>query len=419
MGCSKLKWLRVALLVTCGSGLASAATAGPPNLVVIMTDDLSVDVMESLLADGLAPNIQQYLIDEGVTFENAFVTNALCCPSRVTFLRGQYSHSHQVRSNKYGCDFRGIQFPGWFPTDGQPGRNESTIATWLSGAGYTTGFIGRYLSGYGEFAPEGVVDPKLYIPPGWDDWQGLIDPSSFKMYEYELNDNGTLVTYGNAAEDYQTDVLAGRAVQFIDEQAPGAAPFFLTVMPFAPHVEILEPESTPPCNEGELQPLTIRPAPRHVHLTDGDESNGEVAGLVLKPSFNEADVSDKPVCGSNLLVGVRCPGNYPLLTENGIDLKKGQFKDMSAAVIAVDDLVGSIVQALQAQGVFDNTVVVFTSDNGWLFGEHRLSGKDIPYEESIRVPLSINSMKRTPRSAIRRAAKHCQAKPSLLPRSSP
>jgi arylsulfatase A-like enzyme len=353
-----------------------------------MNDDLSVDVMESLRSGGWVPNIQQYLIDEGVKFDNSFVTNSLCCPSRATYLRGQYSHTHRVRSNRYGCDLKGIEWPGWFPSEGEAGRSESTIATWLKSAGYATGYVGRYLNGYGEAAPPGVADPKLYIPAGWDDWQGLVDPSTYRVYDYEINDNGALATYGSAEEDYQTDVLAARAVEFIEEQ-PGDAPFFLTIMPFAPHLEVLDVETLPPCGDSPPVPLTIRPAPRHAHLNDGDPSNGEIPELAPKPSFDEADTSDKPTCGSDLTFGPRCPGDFPRLSAPHINLVEDQFRAMSTAMFAVDDLVGAVVQALQAKGVFDNTVVMFSSDNGWMFGEHRLNAKNLPYEESIRVPLYV------------------------------
>lgn len=148
-----------------GPGPTNAQT--PPNLVVVMADDLSTDALDALLAAGLMPNLQQRVIDVGIDFENAFVTDPICCPSRATFLRGQYAHNHGVLSNvSSDIGQLGITWPGWFPSGVEPGRNESTVATWLQASGYYTGHIGKYLNGYGVSAPEGVADPKTYIPPG-------------------------------------------------------------------------------------------------------------------------------------------------------------------------------------------------------------------------------------------------------------
>jgi arylsulfatase A-like enzyme len=372
-----------------------------PNLVVIMADDLSVDVLGAVLDAGLMPNLKSRLMDDGVTFDNAFVTDPICCPSRATFLRGQYAHNHGVLSNISNQPGKGgIAWPGWFPEGGRAGKNESTIATWLQGGGYTTGHIGKYLNGYGDYAPDGVADPKTYIPPGWNDWQGLIDPTTYKVYDYEMNDNGAVVAYGGDVSDYQTDVLAGRAVQFIQARALAGETFFLNVTPLAPHVEILDLFATFSSNDPKASfSLTIRPAPRHEVFTNGDPVDGEVPSLASKPSFNEIDMSDKPSCprpdppaGFVWVAEPLCVGDRPLL-ENDPDISnvEAQYKDMAASLLAVDNLIGTVLDALTVNDILDETVVVFTSDNGWNYGEHRLVGKQVPYEESIRVPLIVRA----------------------------
>lgn len=383
-----------------GAGQLSANHSGPPHLVVIMTDDLSVDALDAVVAAGRMPNLKTMLIDQGVSFANAFVTDPLCCPSRATFLRGQYAHNHRVYSNTTGEPGRpGIAWPGWFPENGSPGKNESTIATWLRDAGYHTGHIGKYLNGYGMVAPQGTADPQTYIPPGWDDWQGLIDPTTYQVYDYTMNDNGTIVTFGSAETDYQTDVLTNRAAAFVEARAQAVEPFFLMVTPLAPHVEVLDSLTLLSSTEvRDSFALEIRAAPRHLHLVDGDPLNGEVPSPVMKPSFDEADLTDKPG-------GCPVPEPIPELTYNtdpnciaerpalraDIDIPaiERQYKTMLASMLAVDDLIGAVTSALEANGILNETVIVFTSDNGWFYGEHRLHGKNMAYEESIRVPLIV------------------------------
>src|SRR6188508_3242983 len=130
-----------------------------PNIVVIMTDDLDYHTMDIMLAQGLAPNIKQYMVDEGTVFTNSFVSNSLCCPSRATLLTGQYSHNNGVLGNGLG-------------DDGGPeitNLNESsTLATWLQASGYRTGHIGKYLNGYGTKKDTTTLQyQEEYVPPGW------------------------------------------------------------------------------------------------------------------------------------------------------------------------------------------------------------------------------------------------------------
>jgi arylsulfatase A-like enzyme len=387
------------LVLLAGYNLNAIAEPIPPfNVIVIMTDDLSTDALNTLLAGGYMPNLQQELINQGVWFENAFVTNPVCCPSRATYLTGRYSHNNKVLSNLSPDPFKsGIAWPGWLSEIGAPGQNQQTIATWLKGSGYTTGFIGKYLNGYGKVAPSDIADPKTYIPPGWDDWQGLIDPTTYQVYNYQLNDNGTVVSYGGNAEDYQTDVIAQRAVAFIQARTQSGESFYLNIAPLAPHVvitNIFEILQSMDYREGFES--TILPAPRHDYLVDGDIANGEIPAPTFKPAFNEADLADKPLCNvSPPTAGItyntepNCVGDLDELRPVDIANLEAQYKNMLASMLAVDDLIGDVAEVLQQEGLENNTAVIFTSDNGWFYGEHRLVGKDLAYEESIRVPLVI------------------------------
>ncbi len=397
-----LRPFRLGLALALLAGVVGLArpSAAQPNLVVVMADDLSLGAFQAVVDAGLMPHLDQHLVQAGVSFDESFVTTPLCCPSRVTFLTGQYAHNHRVFSNQSADPLKpGITWPGWFPEAGQPGRNASTVATWLESAGYRTGFVGKYLNGYGAHAPAGVGDPATFVPPGWDEWFGLVDPSTYLVYGYDLNENGTVVSYGDTPADYQTDVLSGHAVGFVQRSVAAQQPFFLLVSTLAPHVEIEDPldllVGTDPREGFGLQ---IRPAPRHAHWIDGDPANGEIPALPQPPSFDEADVSDKPSCPAPpppdeiaVVSDPYCAGDHPPLRPGDVPLLEGQWKSMLASMLAVDDLIGAVVAELQTSGVLGNTVLLFTSDNGWFYGEHRLLGKDRPYEEAIRVPLVIRA----------------------------
>jgi arylsulfatase A-like enzyme len=313
-----------------------------------MADDLDQRSMDILLDNGLMPNLQSLVIDPGVTFSESFATYPLCCPSRATFLTGQYAHNHNVMNNA-------LPLGGVSKLD-----DSSTIATWLDDAGYHTAYVGKYLNRYGQDTAE------TYIPPGWDDWQATVGGSAYRMYQYTVNDNGVLVKYGAQEKDYQTDVLAGRAVQVIEEaDAFDSTPYFLYINPLAPHVD----GQTTSCelNYGSLK--TIRPAQRHIGAS-------AVIDFPQVPSFNEADMNDKPF-----------KYRYPQLDSAQIQCLDDLFHDRLDSMLAVDDMIGDVVDALKATKDLWRTIIVFTDDNGFMLGEHRLHGKQYAYEESIRLPL--------------------------------
>lgn len=327
------------VLAASSAGRASGdAPPGRPNIVYIVTDD------QDAASVAYMPRLRSLVAGQGVTFTNSFCTTPICCPSHASMLTGKYAHNTQILFNTPPL--------GGFQKFRDLGGDRSTIATWLQDAGYRTGRIGKYLVGYPVTSS--------YVPPGWDDWRSS-DGGFSRYFNYDLNENGSVVHYGSDPNDYLTDVLAQKALAFIaSSEANDAQPFFLVFSPNAPHGD-LGPNGPPP------------PAPRHV---------GMFAHLSAPrpPSFNEADVSDKPPAIQQL----------PLLSGPQIAALDQEHRARIEALQAVDEAIEQIVLQLAALGELENTYIVFTSDNGYHLGQHRLTnGKAQIYEEDIRVPLMV------------------------------
>ncbi len=357
------------------SDVAPALAPSTPNILVIMADDLDTHTLETLLKLGFLPHIERYIVKRGYRFTQSFVTNSLCCPSRATFLTGKYSHNHNVLTND-------------LPDGGVSALDDgSTIATLLQGAGYRTGHVGKYLNRYGVnwAAEETKPESPHYVPPGWNSWQALKDLSTYNVYHYwmSLYDDRTdqarrarVRWYGDQPEDYQTNVLAQRAARFIAESRlyfPNK-PIFLTVTPLAPHVELFTIAATGKDEYQDIWRWYIRANPKD-EVEKPLRWNFIFNALPLlsqnKPSFNEpSDVLPRPE-----------------MTPADIDALTWQYRTRFASMLAVDDLVGTVASALGSD--LARTVIVFTSDNGFLYGEHRMAEKLVAYEESVRVPLYV------------------------------
>jgi len=274
----------------------------------------------------------------GVQFVNAFATTPLCCPARATTLTGLYTHNHNVRSNAapYGAPVF---------ADG------STIATWLQAAGYRTALIGKYLNLYDQ------KKPWPYQPPGWSYWSAFKAPN---YYNYRLVENRKEVLYGSTTANYSTKVLAAKAVAFIDSTPPGQ-PLFLYFAPYAPHAP-----ATP---------------------ANADKTLFGTLPKWRPPAFNEADVSDKPLWIRKL----------PVLTSAAIKTQDAFRLNQLRSLQAVDRAVRDIVNALIRTGRMNNTAIVFASDNGLSWGEHRFRYKNCLYDECIRIPLIVRAPGISPR----------------------
>ena len=226
-----------------------------------MTDDQTVESLRVM------PKVKRLLADEGTTFSRSFVSFPVCCPSRATFLTGQYPHNHFVE----GLD---PPWGGYINLD-----TSSYLPGWLRRAGYNTIHLGKFLNGYGTQNLD-----QTEVPFGWTEWQGSVDPSTYRYYGYTLNENGVLRTYGDDEDPafYQTDFYARRASELIERYAAKRRPFFLSLNFVAPHHGggVAEEEE-----ESSLKLPVV--APRHAGAFAGEQPPAD-------PTYNELDVSDKP-----------------------------------------------------------------------------------------------------------------------------
>jgi len=334
--------MTAALLVVFGLFGAVGARAAKPvarskdvsdqrlNVVLILSDDERSD------GTAVMRNVRNLLADHGVTFTDMHVTTSMCGPSRASILTGQYSHHTGVTDN-----FGPHSYPAF-----KAGEESNDLGVWMHKAGYETALVGKYVNAY----TDGFVHHA--IPPGWDDWQVMDSVPMEAYYNYSINDNGRLVHYGNKPSDYSTDVLTHKAVQFIQ----GARhPFFLYFAPVAPHLPAIPAKR----DQGKLENI----APLH------------------DPAFNQRNIGKEPwrfwhkkllSAGAQLYV-------------NHVRIRQEE------SLLALDRGVRSIVQALRARHELSRTVILYTSDNGFLWGEHRLGGKVWPFEESTHVPLIVRT----------------------------
>ena len=306
----------------------TVANPVPRDVLIIMSDDQRYDSYQYL------PLTSALLGPESITFSNGFISTPLCCPSRASILTGLYSHNTGVYNNN-------------LPNGGATKFNPtSTVATWLHQAGYRTSMIGKYLNDYAKISPA--------IPPGWDDFQVFRDflNGDNGYTKYTLNENGVIHTY-SGMQDYSTNLLTNRAVSFINS-TPARQPMMLFFTEYAPHDRAI-PYS-------------------------GDV--GAFAGMPLwrPPAYNETDVSDKANFVKNL----------PLISTARRLASDSFHQRIAESLRAADRGIASVITAMQQSGRWANTLVIFVSDNGLSWGEHRLLDvKACPYEECIHVPFLL------------------------------
>jgi N-acetylglucosamine-6-sulfatase len=342
--------------------LATAAP-GDSNVVLIVTDDQTLEEMQGL------PQTSALIGAQGVTFNRAYVNFPLCCPSRAAMLTGQYMHNHGVRGN-------GGEFGGWQRFVGT-GAEANALPNWLEDAGYYNVEIGKYMNGYGDTG--GNAAP---IPPGWDEWYAKYSEyddavkGSRIYFNYMMREDPPATggvpcpsgdppapgdpftcVYGEEDPEYQTDVVREKAVEAIDRLSGPSSPqtpFFLKVDFNSPHSPYV-------------------PAPRNL----GAQA---ATAITPPPASNEKDISDKP----------RFLRRLPKLGKGKLTQIANRRRSRLEMLMSVDDAVVAIMDKLEDEGQLGDTYVIFTSDNGYFSGEHRIrQGKYLPHEPSSHVPLLI------------------------------
>ena len=349
-----------ALVLTVRSAMlmpaAKADVPAKPNFVFILSDDQRWDTIGRCTptydsgdfaagSNSCMPFLQQDLIPNGVTFTRAYVTTSVCCPSRASILRGQYSRHTGVRDNDDFWNFDAT----------------STLATWLHDAGYRTGLYGKYLNAYGDPGLTPPV-PSTYVPPGWDYFHAFWDKPdyyNFSLIERDPGQSPVVNSWSSSSTTkppcvadnlYLTDLLCYKALGFL--RANTTDPFFLFLTPRSPH----PPAQAAGRWAGKLQNVT----------------------LPTYPNFNQVPSPNPP---SNLPTS-------PLTTTAQTRLK-ASFKNQLTTNHALDDDIDVLYHELASEGRLANTVWIYMSDNGDAWGEHRLEQKDCEFEECHKVPMVI------------------------------
>jgi N-acetylglucosamine-6-sulfatase len=354
----------------------------PPSFVVVQTDDQTLDGLYATFTafPGAAvtramPNTLDLIAKKGMAFNRYYVPYPLCCPSRVSLLTGRYAHNTGVKGNVqpnggyYGFSFRAAA--------------SHNLATWLQGAGYRTIHIGKFLNGYGDEP----YDDGTHVPPGWDAWHTMLKAdTNHYFYGYTMNENGALSpTYGESGSwetrEYGQRDPIGCPFEPIEERpclyatdifswmareemlgTPPEQPFYMQVDYTAPHGDFRRPAGP-------------EPALRHYDWFKGaklphDRSEG----------LDEGNVTDKP----------RFIRDAEHLTPLDKRTYKVYYEKQLESLRAIDDGVKEIVDTLGQLHRLRNTYILFVSDNGFFFGEHRLiGGKFLAYEPATHLPFLI------------------------------
>ena len=306
---------------------ALSATSKRPNIVFILTDDLSWNLVQYM------PHVVKMQRD-GVSFANYFVTDSLCCPSRSSIFTGRYPHNTGI--------FRNVGPDGGYLAFLNRGYERATFATALSATGYRTAMLGKYLNGY--------LPMQHNVASGWSEWD--VAGNGYPEFNYNINQNGKVAHYGNDPTDYLTDVISSMAVNFIKQASD--SPFLIEIATFAPHA-----------------PYT--PAPRDSNALPG-------LSAPRTPAFNAAPDANAPKWLS---------AHLPLSEADMAAIDK-DFRKRAQSVLAVDAMIAELEAAVTSSGQADNTYFIFSSDNGYHMGEHRLlPGKMTAYDTDIHVPLIV------------------------------
>jgi len=315
------------------SAPSDQARPGRPNVVVILTDDMRADELRYL------PKTRRLLVRQGVRFSNAISPHPMCCPARAGLVSGQYGQNNGVRHNT-----------GRWGGAKRLRHMDQNVGRWLRAAGYRTSYHGKFLNGYERLRPRRE-------PAGWTIW----DAQMKGIYSYRW---GQFFNGDRVGHQYVTETMVERSGDAFRRFAARRAPFFTVINHVAPHVTA-------------TRPMLPRWQPKY-----DDVARRLRPPVFDSPSFNEQRIGDLPR-------GLRMP---KVSRSRVTALVRARVRSLRS----VDDAVAATVHRLDRLGELDNTYLVFTSDNGYAFGEHRLSAKNYLVDEILDVPLIIRGPGFTP-----------------------
>jgi arylsulfatase A-like enzyme len=313
-----------------------------PNIVLITVDDM----MASDLA--FMPRTRRLLARRGTVFTQGLAPTSICVPARVSQLTGQYAHNHgAVTVQGTGGGFKAF-------------RDRNTLPVWLRRAGYDTLFVGKYLNGYGD-----SHRTARYVPPGWSGWRATLGDSTFAFHRTRFNLNGRVTT----VDGYSTDVLARFTTEMLDHQHDVAPrkPFFLSANYVAPHHGGRRERDDPRVHWGSVEVRTTTPAARH------------------RNRFRDVHVPRVP----ELWKRTRSPYSGPRLPRGFRAAVREMYQQRLESLLAVDQAVQRTVATLRRNDDLAHTLIIFTSDNGFLTGHHNTVGKLVPWDSSLRIPVVV------------------------------
>ena len=328
------EWLGISCLFLL-SGCAKNKQAEQPNFLFILTDDQRYDAMGALGHPFLeTPNLDR-IRNEGVHLKNAFVTTSLCSPSRASILTGTYAHTHGVFNNNF--------------TEFNPEKTPSYHEILRKEAGYQTAFIGKW------HMDETTDEPR----PGFDYWLSFKGQGLY--FNPWINSNGERFQ----EEGYITDILTEYTIKWLKDERNKKQPFSL----FVSHKAIHAP---------------FAPAPRHAEKYENE--------IITAPPGYWDNLAGKPKwTRNNELRKKEYVSDEPMVIPDSVEIEEYKpqnfHKDYLRSILAVDEGVGRILDALEAIGELENTVIVFAGDNGFFLLEHGRDDKRIAWEESMRIPV--------------------------------
>ncbi|PNP78540.1 hypothetical protein FNYG_08170 [Fusarium nygamai] len=347
----------------------AAAAGGKKNMVFILTDDQD-SVLDSV---SYMPKLKEHIIDKGTSFVNHFTTTAICCPSRVALWTGKQPHNTNVTD---------VDPPyGGFPKFASQGLNENYLPVWLKEAGYNTYYTGKL------FNAHTIDNYNSPYPAGWTGTNFLLDPGTYDYLNpiYQRNQEPPV----HHKREHTTDLISKYAHELLEEAIDSENPFFVAIAPVAPHSNY-NPETD------SYMTIPI-PLERHSHLFEGSK-------VPRTENFNP----DSPS-------GVSWIHKLAQLNESSVSYIDDFYRARLQALQGVDEIVEQVVTQLEKAGLLDDTYIIYSSDNGYHLGQHRLPpGKECGFDEDIRVPLFIRGPGVSSGSIEKAVTTHIDLAPTLL-----